>query len=84
MARLGYEPLPLDPEPTPAEVRAARRGWFRENWRCARKLHRLTKMLYQTPPPDPDEGLALLLSLNPQAWERYPDFEIPPVPRVGA
>ena len=82
MRRYRYEPAALDPEPTRRERRRAAWGTIDEGFRCLGRLKRLNRMMRQVPSPHPEDAIAALLDLNPDAWEHYPDFQRPEVPQV--
>ena len=78
----GYERAVLEEEPS---FFARMRAVFADMPQTRRFLSRfipLARKLGSTNPPSVEEAQRRLLDLNPEAWELYPDFEMPARPEV--
>ena len=80
MAEHGYEPAPLDQEPSRLRV------WWEGVRQLPLRLHalgcylRLARLSFDPRNFDSGKMLAVWHRLNPPAWSRYPGFEIPNPP----
>lgn len=87
MQRYGYAPAVLSPEPGRLSLAAALLAdlphMFAAGYRLLSFGRRLDRHFQGKATLDPQEGLLANVSLNPAAWRHYPDFRLPPVPKVS-
>ena len=79
----GYERDTTIGEPSAADRLAAHAADAPEVAASIARAARAAALGLRRDPPDPNEALAAVCSVNPAAWDRYPGFEIPPVPPVA-
>ena len=80
MTRYGYKPARLDPRPGLFARMGARLKELPEVFRSIGRMARFARLCRQKELADPQVAMQALLSINPGAWKRYPDFKIPRVP----
>jgi hypothetical protein len=80
MTRYGYEPARLDPRPGLFARMGARLKELPEVFRSIGRMARFARLCRKKELPDPQVAMEALLSINPAAWKRYPDFKMPRVP----
>lgn len=83
MREFGYERRTDLAEPTRAERLAAHAADAREAAASAARGAKAASLGLRKEPPDPDEALAAVCSVNPAAWALHPGVTIPPVPPVA-
>jgi len=82
LREFGYERRTGLPEPTGPERVAARAADAREAAASTARGARAALLGLRAEPPDPNEALAAVCSVNPAAWAHYPGATLPPVPAV--
>jgi hypothetical protein len=86
MTRYGYAPAKLSTEPgLLAQGGALLRDlphMFSAGYRLLTFARRLDRHFRGKQFLDPQEGLEKNVSLNPAAWRHYPNFRLPPVPKL--
>ena len=83
MREHGYERDTSITEPSRAERLAAHAADAREVAASTARGAKAAALGLRAEPPDPDEALAAVCSVNPAAWALYPGFTLPPVPPVA-
>jgi hypothetical protein len=74
MADGGYQPAPLDPEPTGGEIMRERLRHMPETLRFLFAVARISMRLTKPHQYDTPETNALFQQLNPGSWQRYPNL----------
>ena len=88
MQRYGYEPARLVPEPSRWSLALALLRDVPElasaTYRLFAFKRKLDRHFQNKQPLDPQLGMEANLQLNPAAWQHYPQFSLPRVPRLPA
>lgn len=79
----GYERDATIGEPSLAERVAAHAADAPEVAASIARAAKAASLGLRREPPDPNEALAAVCSVNPAAWSHYPGFTLPPVPPVA-
>ena len=83
LREFGYERRTDLAEPSRAERLAAHAADAREVAASIARGAKAAALGLRATPPDPDEALAAVCSVNPAAWALYPGFTLPAVPPVA-